>query len=277
MKLAGNICPQRPLNYYWDRPKSTLINVEVILQASRNITANRSSSRIGTWIAILSMLGALFTAYVRTRAMKIDDQTSHTIAIVSMLSYYMLMVKGPLNSSSDAVEVILQLHKTLRDHSRISELFSSLQFSRNMAWTTNQKHQSEPSIPPDITDWPSIAPALGMNIVFRPIKSIDITSSRHDKRPWQLLIYSALFAIAGSYLPAFFLSYFTFATIGFGCRCFAWTIIASFWLLSFSLNYLLRFFIKSIQKLWKWTVTKDSFFAFFFIGDDHLASSRVGE
>lgn len=174
------------------------------------------------------MLGALFTAYVRTRAMKIDDQTSHTIAIVSMLSYYMLMVKGPLNSSSDAVEVILQLHKTLRDHSRISELFSSLQFSRNMAWTTNQKHQSEPSIPPDITDWPSIAPALGMNIVFRPIKSIDITSSRHDKRPWQLLIYSALFAIAGSYLPAFFLSYFTFATIGFGCRCFAWTIIASF-------------------------------------------------
>ncbi|KAN0089672.1 hypothetical protein V8E51_019932 [Hyaloscypha variabilis] len=249
----------------FERLKQTEINlsnknVEVILQASRNITANRSSSKIGTWIAILGMLSALFAAYVRTWVLKIDDQTSHTIAIVSMLSHYMPLVKlsgdiGAFDSSSDAVE-----------------------FYRDMAWDTVQSGQSGFSIPPDIADWPSLAPAMGMSIIFRPTKSIDITSSAtetlprrllpftHAESPWQLLFYSVAFVIAGSYLPAFFLSYFTFSTIGFGCRYFAWTIIASFWFLSFSLNHLLRSLIKSTQKLWTWTVIKDSFFAFFLIG-----------
>jgi hypothetical protein len=84
--------------------------------------------------------------------------------------------------------------------------------------------------------------------------------------PYHLLFYSVAFVMMGSYLPAFFLSYFTFETLGFGCRCFAWTIIASFWILSFSLNYLLCSSIRTAQRLWKWTVFKDSVFAFFFIG-----------
>jgi hypothetical protein len=258
-------------------------NAELILQTSRNITANRSSSKIGTWIAILGMLSALFAAYVRTWVLKIDNQTSHTIAIVSILSHYMPVVKlsgdiGAFDSSSDAVEVILQLRKTLRGDPEILDLFPSLRFHRDMAWHTAQNDQSKLLSSPDIADWPSVAPSMGMNIVFRPSKSIDITSSitersprrfvssRHGEIPWLLLFYSASFVIVGSYLPAFFLSYFTFSTLGFGCRCFAWTIIASFWLLSFSLNYLLRSLIKSAQKLWGWTVLKDSFFAFFLIG-----------
>jgi len=74
------------------------------------------------------MLSALFAAYVRTWVLKIDDQTSHTIAIVSMLSHYMPLVKlsgdiGAFDSSSDAVEVILQLHKTLHGHPKILDLF----------------------------------------------------------------------------------------------------------------------------------------------------------
>jgi hypothetical protein len=210
-------------------------NVELILQASRNITANRSSSKIGTWIAILGMLSALFAAYVRTWVLKIDNQTSHTIAIVSMLSHYMPVVKlsgdiGAFVSSSDAVEVILHLRKTLRSDPEILDLFPSLQFHRDMAWHTTQNYQSGYLSPPDIADWPSVAPSMGMNIIFRPTKSINITSStterpprrfassKHGEIPWLLLFYSAAFVIAGSYLPAFFLSYFTFSTLGFGCR-----------------------------------------------------------
>jgi hypothetical protein len=261
-------------------------NVEAILQASRNITANRSSSKIGTWIAILGMLSALFAAYVRTWFLKIDDQTSHTIAIVSMLSHYIPLVKlsgdiGVFDSSSDTVEVILQLRETLRGQPKVLDIFPSLQFYRDMAWDTVQRSQSAFSIAPpapDIADWPTLAPAMGMNIIFRPTKSIDVTSSatatfprrllpfRNAESTWHLLFYSVTFVIAGSYIPAFFLSYFTLPTIGFGCRCFAWTIIALFWFLSFSLNYLLRSWIKSTQKLWNWTVKKDSFFAFFLIG-----------
>jgi hypothetical protein len=258
-------------------------DIEVILQASRNITANRSSSKIGTWIAILGMLSALFAAYIRTWVLKIDNQTSHTIAIVSMLSHYMPLIKlsgdiGAFDSSSDAVEVILQLRKTLYCHSKILNLFPSLHFYRGMDWNTAQSDQSRSLSGPDIADWPSVAPVMGMNIVFRPTKLIDITSSTtgissrrsssssHTKIPWLLLLYSVAFIITGSFLPAFFLSYFTFSTIGFGCRCFAWTLIASFWLLSFSLNYLLYSLNKTAQKLWNWTIVKDSFFAFFFIG-----------
>jgi hypothetical protein len=226
------------------------------------------------------MMSALFAAYIRTWVLKIDNQTSHTIAIVSMLSHYMPVVKlsgdiGAFDSSSDAVEVILQLRKTLRGHPEILDLFPSLKFHRGMAWNTTQSGQ----IPrPDIADWPSVAPAMGMNIIFRPTKSIDVTSSTMERSPrkfvlsrnadipWQLLFYSVAFVITGSFLPAFFLSYFTFSTLGFGCRCFAWTIIASSWLLSFALNFVLRSWIKSAQKLWNWTVVKDSFFAFFLIG-----------
>ncbi|KAH8758164.1 hypothetical protein F5882DRAFT_523595 [Hyaloscypha sp. PMI_1271] len=258
-------------------------NVEVILQASRNITANRSSSKIGTWIAILGMLSALFAAYIRTWVLKIDNQTSHTIAIVLILSHYMPVVKlsgdiGVFDSSSDAVEVILQLRKNLRCHPEIVDLFPSLQFHRGMDWNTVQRGQRGLLPPPGIADWPSVAPAMGMNIIFRPTKSIDVTSStmersprrffshRNAEIPWQLLFYSVAFVITGSFLPAFFLSYFTFSTLGFGCRCLAWTIIASSWLLSFVLNFGLRFWIKSAERLWNWTAVKDSFFAFFLIG-----------
>jgi hypothetical protein len=325
-----------------------LSNKEVlaILRASRRLTANRSSSKIGTWIAILGMLSALFAAYLRTWIQKLDDQTSHTIAIVSMLTHYMPVVKlsgdiGAFDSSSDAVDVILQLYETLSGHSQ-TLLFPSLDFHKGMDWelrnqsmdtydqessTPNNENESQnrdgesqtvqnddstssnsdlpmanpspapmvvpglnlssielqplqlsdergqgefqPILPPpdDIIEcWPCVAPAMGMNIIFRPTKSIDVTSQHQAEIPWRLLFYSVAFVMIGSYLPAFFLSYFTFSTLGFGCRCFAWTIIASFWLISFSLNYILRTLCKPAQRLWGLAIAKDSIFAAFFIG-----------
>jgi hypothetical protein len=149
------------------------------------------------------------------------------------------------------VEVILRLRETLRGHPEILRLVPSLQFQRGMYWDTVRSGQSRSDSIPDIADWPCVAPAMGMNIVFRPRKSIKITSSTTKKftrrfvshkegvNPYHLLFYSVAFVMIGSHLPAIFLSYFTSETLGFGCRCFAWTIIASFWILSFSLNYLL--------------------------------------
>jgi hypothetical protein len=80
-----------------------------------------------------------------------------------------------------------------------------------------------------ITEWSNNAHLRGMNVVFRPQKSISIISKPpkrtalpgqdDDRHAYLLLIYSMVFVTIGSYLPAFLLSDFTFLTVGFGCRC----------------------------------------------------------
>src|SRR5437667_11660789 len=105
-----------------------------------------------------------------------------------------------------------------------------------------------------------------MNIVFRPPKSISVTSKHHEDRHHYLLAYSMAFVIIGSYAPAFLLSYFTFSTVGFGCRCLAWTLILSLWLLSLFADAILKYSIGSARKLWHTTVAKDSPVAAFFVG-----------
>ncbi|KAH0542263.1 hypothetical protein FGG08_003290 [Glutinoglossum americanum] len=328
----------------------SLHEIFYVLRASHRLTSNRSSSELGTWVAILGMLGALFAAYIRTWVQRLENQTAHTIAIVSMLFNYIPIVKisgdiGAFSSSSDAMDIILELQwdlRTLNARSGLLELFPALEFSPEMLWRRGaqgaktldiETHDLKPSlsitkmpvtemevtelvdqdrVTPDpqqqttclvveadpsaphpgplhassqreadvgvpaipsydlIESWLKVAPSLGMNIVFRPRKSIPLitnTPKRHEDRPPHLLLlYSMAFVIVGSYFPAFFLSYFTFWTVGFGCRCLAWTLILSLWLLSLFADAILKCTIGSARKLWYTTVAKDTPVAVFFVG-----------
>ncbi|KAF2184201.1 hypothetical protein K469DRAFT_200741 [Zopfia rhizophila CBS 207.26] len=330
-----------------------------VLRAGHRLASNRSSSNLGTWIAIFGMIGALFAAYVRTWMQKLENQTAHTIAIVSMFFIYIPIVKitgdiGAFNSPSDAIDIILELRRdllTCTTQSRLLEIFPLLEFHENMMWqkdsgrtkdldiecprihhspgivlepvarmavtevgdhnsqgqhwTTSEplKRKESPGVEscqpasgheslraPDQTEnagtavisrdliesWPNIAPSLGMNIVFRPQKSVYIASStpKHmvfptkdeDRHPYLLLLFSIAFVVVGSYTPAFLLSYFTFWTVGFGCRCLCWTLILTFWVLSLLADAIMKHRIRLARRLWDMTVAKDSVVAAIFVG-----------
>jgi hypothetical protein len=110
-----------------------------------------------------------------------------------------------------------------------------------------------------------IAPWTGINSSYRPCKNIDILGIRRKRPPIFLLLSSILFVVPGSYIPALVLSYFS-GSIGFGCRCLAWSLILSAWLLSVALDALLKLFITSTKTLWKATVAKDALVSVFVVG-----------
>jgi hypothetical protein len=198
-----------------------------ILQASRRLTENRSSSQTENLDCHHGNAQCLFAAaYLRIWMQKLDDQTSHTIAIVSMLTHYMPVVKlsgdiGAFDSPLDAVDVILQLYEELRTI-RCLNLFPSLDFHEHMAWDPRNPIMGAPDQPfPDIIAcWADISPAMETNIVFRPVKSIDIISQRSGSSrhyadiPWRLLFYSVAYVIICSFLPLSFCPIIPFRLLG---------------------------------------------------------------
>jgi hypothetical protein len=110
-----------------------------------------------------------------------------------------------------------------------------------------------------------IAPWTGINSSYRPCKKIDIRGIRRNRPPIFLLLSSILFVVSGSYIPALVLSYFS-GSIGFGCRCLAWSLILLAWLINVALDALLKLFITSAKTLWKATVAKDALVGVFVLG-----------
>ncbi|KAK3689671.1 hypothetical protein B0T22DRAFT_462017 [Podospora appendiculata] len=89
--------------------------------AAQRLVFNRDESLLTTWISIVGLMSALMGAFVRTWSSRLDNQTAHTIATVTLLLVVVPMVKlsgnlGSFTSSTAAVNIIQQLNLDLEKH-----------------------------------------------------------------------------------------------------------------------------------------------------------------
>jgi hypothetical protein len=274
---------------------SSLNHVEsyLIKRASYRLSSNRSDSSLGTWAAIIGLLGALAGAFIRTWTQRLNNQTPHTIAIVTLLFHFIALVKisgniGAFTSSTAAVDVLQELRRDLQAYSSSHEdkcvypLFPPLDFQSDALWDYRLRLRSIPGLGrrsrrytdyDNVEVWPRMASWLGMNSPWRPCKEILVMdtcpkSVRHPIklfRACKLFLVSISFVLIGSYAPAIYLSYHS-GQAGFGCRCLAWTCVMIGWMTSLGLDQLLKRWFRLSRNLWRWTICKDSVISFFVIG-----------
>lgn len=101
--------------------------------ASHRLACNRSESQLTTWFAILGLLGALCAAFIRTYTQRLNNQTSHTIAVVSLFFVLIPIIKisgniGSFTSTSIAMEIIQELQHNLENLNPRHPLFPPVQF-----------------------------------------------------------------------------------------------------------------------------------------------------
>ena len=252
--------------------------------AAHRLSSNRSESQLTTWVAILGLMGSLIGAYVRTYVNRLNNQTPHTIAVVSLLFIFIPLVKisgniGSFTSSTAVVEIIQEMRRNLYNYSKSKgraneqSLFPPLSFDDDVCWDdmvacTSQNEESKASAEGiNVAKWPSMAAYAGMNSSWRPCKLITTRDeySDSDRGPALLASLSVLFVLLGSYAPALLLSYMT-PLRGFGCRSLSWTLIVSFWLVSTGLNFALKYSFRLAKDVWKWSIVKDAIVSLLFVG-----------
>jgi hypothetical protein len=252
--------------------------------AAHRLSSNRSESQLTTWVAIFGLMGSLIGAYVRTYVNRLNNQTPHTIAVVSLLFIFIPLVKisgniGSFTSSTAVVEIIQEMRRNLYNYSKSKGraheqgLFPPLSFNDDACWddmgacTSENKEFQASSEAIHVAKWPSMAAWSGMNSSWRPCKLITTRDeySDNDRGPIVLASLSVLFVLLGSYAPALLLSYMT-PLRGFGCRSLAWTLVASFWLVSTGLNFALKQLFPLAKDVWKWSIVKDAVVSFLFVG-----------
>ncbi|KAK3346153.1 hypothetical protein B0T25DRAFT_520629 [Lasiosphaeria hispida] len=106
------------INHLQPLERPVLYTIEV---AAQRLVFNRGDSALTTWISVFGLLSALMAAFVRTWSSRLETQTSHTIAIVTLLLIVVPIVKlsgniGAFTSSTSAVNIIQQLRRNLREH-----------------------------------------------------------------------------------------------------------------------------------------------------------------
>jgi hypothetical protein len=252
--------------------------------AAHLLSSNRSESQLTTWVAILGLMGSLIGAYVRTYVNRLNNQTPHTIAVVSLLFIFIPLVKisgniGAFTSSTVVVEIIQEMRRNLYNYSKSKDraneqnLFPPLSFNVDVCWDdmgvcTSNNGESKASLEViNVAKWPSMAAWSGMNSSWRPCKLITTRDeySDNDRGPVVLASLSVLFVLLGSYAPALLLSYMT-PLRGFGCRSLAWTLVASSWLVSTGLKFALKQYFPLARDVWKWSIVKDAIVSFLFVG-----------
>lgn len=275
---------ENPLNWPCDDEEWLYIK-----EAAYQLTINRTESQLPTWIAVIGYLGAISAAFIRTKRTRQNNQTSHTIAVVALLSYFVPLVLvsstiGVFRSVPDAVNVLQQLHRNISHHRTKKgrptrpELFPQLQIptlrrdgatrsdyieipnsSTSMPGPESWQHDLE-----RLRGWLRIAPWTGMNSSWRPGTAVTVNGAQRNHRLRQLLA-SIIFILLGSYTPAVVLSYYS-GSVGFGCRCRAWTMVLGVWLASFSIDCAAKYIIPSPRKQWIFTIFKDTICTCFLIG-----------
>jgi len=264
------------------RPESPREAKVILLveRAAQQLVSNRSESAFATIVAILGLVTAVGGAYVRTWSERMNNQTAHTIATVTLLFIVVPMVKlsgniGAFTSSTAAVDIIQSLRAELGSD---FDLFPAFTFAGpDDAWDAPSLGPSgarsaaaaekEPGSLAEETRrklqaWPTIAAYSGMNASFRPLK-YSRPGSRgpvaKSRSLGVLLPVSAFLALVGCFLPALLISYFT-PLQGFACRSLAWTLVAAFWVLSLLADrvFLALRACRAARALWAWTVAKDA-------------------
>jgi hypothetical protein len=109
----------------------------LVERGSYRLSCIRSENLLGTWAAILGLFAAIMGAFIRTWINKLNNQTSHTIAVVMLLSHFIPMVlisgnTGAFRSSSAAIDVLQELRRDLKAHYN-DPLFPPLKFQEDCA------------------------------------------------------------------------------------------------------------------------------------------------
>ena len=263
--------------------------------ASHRLACNRSESQFTTWIAIFGFVGALCAAFIRTYTQKLNNQTAHTIAVVSLFFILIPIVKisgniGSFTSTSIAMDIIQELQRNLGKLGNLNHdhpLFPPLRFnhdafrwdySRDPAQADDELQPLNPAGPTqeytNLKKWPKMAPWAGMNNSWRPCKHMLLAdhSSTCD-RSGALLFFMSLLFVMCAYSPALVLSFRT-PTVGFGCRSMAWTMILTMWVLSVAIDQILNFCFGFAEKLWIRTLVKDFIIMFLFLGT--IVAAQIG-
>jgi hypothetical protein len=240
----------------------------LIEKAAQQLVSNRSESGFATLVAIVGLITAIGGAYVRTWSDRMNNQTAHTIATVTLLFIVIPMVKlsgniGAFTSATGAVDVLQTLRRELgTDY----DLFPAFNFqSTKDAWAPAS---SPASITQDVGPaaialetaaklelWPKMACYAGMNSSFRPMKWSNAVSRKRSLLALAVAIFMVVF---GCFMPALLISYYT-PLQGYACRSLAWTLVAALWVTSFLANRVFVFLpaCREARRLWIFTFTKD--------------------
>ncbi|KAK3989762.1 hypothetical protein QBC44DRAFT_369821 [Cladorrhinum sp. PSN332] len=199
--------------------RQILYHIELTAQ---RLVFNREESLLPTWISILGLMSALMGAFVRTWAERLNNQTAHTIATVTMLLVIVPIVKlsgnlGAFTSSTAPIDIISTLRNDLETEffPEVAALFPPF---HNIP-TPQQPRPAgkyapiplqEGDIPltsissskqPDINNpypfqpwsnarallllsWPPVAPYTGLNNSYRPFKSLPSSPSNTPPPHW---------------------------------------------------------------------------------------------
>lgn len=268
--------------------------IRIIRQASYELSSMRLASMPSTLVAIITLVGTLATAIIRTiRQVELENtrvfnETAHTIAVVCILfvsipQAWLSSRLGTFTTASSAIIAMNTMNKRLRcvGNKRKIRLFPRLQLTSCPLPTPTCYPRLFPCLLQlSLTDseedstnicrqsWPEMASYLGMNSSWRPCKHMHVDP--RGSRPYQLLFFSFVWVAFGACMPAIFLSATNRANtipVGLGCRSLTWTGILGAWIFSFLCDYVLRWYLyrsstlpkptDKLRWLWRCSVVKD--------------------
>jgi hypothetical protein len=129
-----------------------------ILLAAQRITSNRSESNLTTLVAIAGLISALIGAFIRTWSNRLNNQTSHTIAVVSLFFIFIPVVWissniGAFNSPTDVIDIIQELRRNLKKHNAsLENLFPAFSLHEDLGWKRNES-QEQANKPQKLTEF----------------------------------------------------------------------------------------------------------------------------
>jgi hypothetical protein len=276
-------------------------------ESANEIVSHSTDSTIGTLFTILGLVAALLGAFGRQWANRQNTWLPHTIPNVALAYHFIPLVQvsasiGGLTSMFGPLRALQKLQKRLRKRDEKLKRAESHRLNLHIDLDSaikrntisgNRGESSQPLLEEQVSqgddaqsnncwislpdDWQRHGAYLGMNMTFRPQKTVGNHDMREDggdeergekkvKRKKgesgdrgriQLFIYALLF-VTISYETAFYLSYVTVTRQGFGCRALTWTLIYATWLISVLIDVTLSSAgISKKQQLWHWTKVKD--------------------
>jgi hypothetical protein len=241
--------------------------IYLIERAAKRLVENRSASSLASWMSIFGLMGALLGAYVRTLMRRLENQTAHTIALVTLLFVVVPIVKlssnvGAFTSTTAAVDIIQELRQKLPHEWK---LFPDLRISNlqpqsrdTQALEVQSLLSADDEETSQLKTWPPIAAYSGMISSYRPSKISDQSGVAHSSI---IFIVSFVLVIGVCYMPALFISYLA-PLKGFACRSAAWTVIACLWVFSAVVDITLSLLSdpknSRLYPRWRWVENKEN-------------------
>jgi type II secretory pathway pseudopilin PulG len=222
-------------------PEPTPASVKDLFTRARyELISHRDDSQIGTWVAVITLIGSIVIAFVKNVTAEQRKYLPRTVAIVSLGFYFVALVQisgniGAFGKGYVSLKVIRRLQDDIkRVYLDTPGLFP---FAQRII---------DPIMETD-TGKINIEDYLELNPIWRPNKSITSGSddlrtdqpfkgssakppSNRSRRSPMLLFFYSFCTVSISYGASLYVSYKAARRPGFGCQCLLWTCIYAIWL-----------------------------------------------